>query len=163
MLSLTDEGKGAATNVVTTHLGTAIDARLGIIKSPATNCASKFDPRAVSGTSVPPVDHPMTKKLEEMRDRYTCNVLEYVLERIDVLALDESIARRFMEEITTESHILFDSSVYESAVFRSTLGGDDTDMDVDVGDLPTEGDLDERLAKAKAKFEEVVRRESRDG
>ena len=65
-----------------------------------------------------------------------------------------------MEEITTESHILFDSSVYESK-YRSTLG-DETDGDLEL-DLPSEGDLDERLAKAKAKFEEVVRQESRDG
>mmetsp|Transcript_7800 Transcript_7800/g.16288 ORF Transcript_7800/g.16288 Transcript_7800/m.16288 type:complete len:553 (+) Transcript_7800:204-1862(+) len=160
--SLTHAGKAASANVVKTHLGTAIDARLGIINSPAGNCASLFDPRAVSGTSVPPLNHPMTAKLEAMRDKYTRNVLAYVLERIEVLALDESIARRFMEEITTESHILFDSSVYESKYTnRSTLGGDETDGDY-TADLPSEGDLDEKLAKAKARFEEVVRQESRD-
>ncbi|GMH49771.1 hypothetical protein TrLO_g7310 [Triparma laevis f. longispina] len=166
----------ASSNVVKTHLGTNIDARLGLIRSPIEDCTSTFDPRAVSGTSVPPLNHPMTAKLEEMRDHYTRNVLAYVLERIEVLALDESIGRRFMEEITTQSHILFDASTM-SQKYRQTSrnsrgnsfddfspGDSDSESFWDDVELPTEEDLDARLAKAKEKFEEVIdRAASRDG
>ncbi|GMH84993.1 hypothetical protein TrVE_jg5115 [Triparma verrucosa] len=166
----------ASSNVVKTHLGTKIDARLGLIHSPMEDCTSTFDPKAVSGTSVPPLNHPMTAKLEEMRDHYTRNVLAYVLERIDVLALDEAIGRRFMEEITTESHILFDASTL-SQKYRQTSrnsrgnsyddfspGERDSESFWDDVELPTEEDLDARLAKAKEKFEEVIgRASSRDG
>ena len=102
----------------------------------------------------------------------------YVLERIDVLALDETIAMEFMDEIETESHTLFDSSVLESRFstapepgsvdaggartlsvddpYRSYVEGDDEDL------LPSKDDIDSRLAKAKQRFEEVVRTKSVD-
>ena len=101
-----------------------------------------------------------------------------MLERIDVLALDETIAMEFMDEIETESHTLFDSSVLESRFstapepgsvdaggartlsvddpYRSYVEGDDEDL------LPSKDDIDSRLAKTKQRFEEVVRTKSVD-
>jgi hypothetical protein len=152
-------------STVTTHLGTKINAKLGIINSPAADCTSTFDDKAVSGMSVPPANHPLTAKLEAMRDRYTKNILTYVLERIEVLALDETIAMEFMDEIETQSHSLFDASVLESKYstagsveddYNSFFEGQDDDL------LPTKDDIDERLRKAKAKFEEILRSKSVD-
>ena len=178
-LGVIKEGKKEGGEVVTTHLGTKIDARLGIIQSPAVDCTSKFDLSAVSGTSMPPYSHPMTAKLEAMRMSYTNQVLAYVLERIEVLAVDESLAKEFMDAITTESHALF-SVGGGGQISRGgrTVSGESTEdygdeeegretfqeVDVEEGgggrevsrQLPTEEDLDERLRNAKERFEEMV-------
>ncbi|GMH75037.1 hypothetical protein TrRE_jg2100, partial [Triparma retinervis] len=83
----------------------------------------------------------------------------YVLDRISVLAFDEGLARSFMEAITTESHRLF-----------GVEGGGGGESDDDYRDseggelnLPTDEDLDERLRRAKERFEEIVEVEKREG
>ena len=157
-------------STVTTHLGTKINAKLGIINSPALDCTSAFGDGAVSGMSVPPANHPLTAKLEAMRDKYTKNVLTYVLERIEVLALDETVAMEFMDEIETESHMLFDASVLEnkySTVDGGRAGSIDANYDCfvegqDENLLPTVDDIDARLKKAKEKFEGLLRQKSTD-
>ena len=128
---------------------------------------------------MPPYSHPMTAKLEAMRMSYTNQVLAYVLERIEVLAVDESLAKEFMDAITTESHALFSvgGGGQISRGGRTVSGegtedygeeeeGRETFQEVDVEEwvggrevsrqLPTEEDLDERLRNAKERFEEMV-------
>jgi|NorSeaMetagenome_1021524.scaffolds.fasta_scaffold71416_1 hypothetical protein len=67
--------------VVKTHLGTKIGVNLGGIKAPIEDCASAYNKYAVSGTSMPPKNHPMSAHLEVQREKYTKEVLSFVLQR----------------------------------------------------------------------------------
>ncbi|GMI45293.1 hypothetical protein TrCOL_g13319 [Triparma columacea] len=126
-------------------------------------------------------------QLEEMRMKYTTQVLAYVLDRIEVLAVDEGIGREFMEVITEESHVLFSvgggggrntgrqesgepwgEGGREGGVESGTTGTEydseglrDSDLGMDF-EMPTDEDLDERLRRAKERFEEIVEVEKRE-
>ena len=57
--------------MIKTHLGTKIGVNLGGIKAPIEDCASAYNKFAVSGTSMPPKNHPMAEKMEAQREKYT--------------------------------------------------------------------------------------------
>jgi hypothetical protein len=118
---------------ITTHLGTKIDVTLGkAIIAPPINCESAFISNACSGSSMPPFDHPQAESIEAMRNAYTARVLTYVLDRIQTLAIDETIAKQFMSEIESQSYSLFDDAI-----------GDDVSESFD---------LDDALEMAKERF-----------
>jgi hypothetical protein len=158
---------------VTTHLGTKINAQLGLINAPVNNMVfeSAFDSNAVSGMSIPPRTHPAFARVEEQKNRYTQDVLRYVLERIDKFKLDPELAKQFMAEIEKESAILFDmsqldlseidESEFDTMCSEFTDGGDETSsiyksLPLTVQQSLSKQTLDERLRIAKARFDMVV-------
>lgn len=111
---LAEQVEGEA-RIVTTHIGTKINAGLGTIKSPVDpkGFRSAFDEKAVSGRSVPPKNHPVALKLQQQREEYTNRVLEFVLDRINNMSGlqdAQALASEFMSDIENESKVLFDES-----------------------------------------------------
>ncbi|GMH68964.1 hypothetical protein TrLO_g1256 [Triparma laevis f. longispina] len=151
-----DGGPVPGPATVTTHIGTRINARLGVIKAQLNNGAmpSALEPNAVSGSSMPPKSHPLAPKLAEQRDEYTRKVLEYATKRVmNMPGIEkQQFLESFMSEIEGDSRWEDDEDEEEGDEFCSEIY--DSAMSVE--------DLDARLKKAKAKFEEALgRQESR--
>lgn len=112
---------------------------------------SAYNKFAVSGTSMPPRNHPMSAKLEAQREKYTKDVLSFVLQRIAPLEVkvERELVMSFMDEIEAESHTIFNTSILDD----SRISDDWT-----AGEMADIVDIDERLKQAKARFEEAMKR-----
>jgi hypothetical protein len=148
---------------VTTPIGKKIDAKLGVIKSPAPDNAfpSAFSHNAVSGTSMPPNNHPVAARLAEQRDKYTNDVLVWVASKAKKLNLDKSIVDSFMTEIEDESRAMF--NVSNIGLDSEEEEGDDSTYESEIYDSAMSlEDIDAKLKRAKMRFEEAIRRKEEE-
>jgi hypothetical protein len=93
----------------------------------------------------------MSAKLEAQREKYTKDVLSFVLQRIAPLEVkvERELVMSFMDEIEAESHTIFNTSILDD----SRISDDWT-----AGEMADIVDIDERLKQAKARFEEAMKR-----
>jgi len=175
-----------------TYLGTEIPLSFNKpINAGALNCNSAYNMNAVSVISVPPQNHPMTAKVEQMRVRYTMEVLSYARERMEVMEAEleglgwfddpdgsdsddddaqsgvkGGLITKFMSGVETDADSFFDLSINEDEDDYS-----DGDLDQSEGGgrsrfesndsyaaIPTEEDIDAKLAIAKRRFDEIVKK-----
>ena len=99
---------------------------------------------------MPPRNHPMSAKLEAQREKYTKDVLSFVLQRIAPLEVkvEREMVMSFMDEIEAESHTIFNTSILDDSRISDDWAAGEMIID----------DIDERLKKAKARFEEAMKR-----
>ncbi|GMI01538.1 hypothetical protein TrVE_jg12115 [Triparma verrucosa] len=148
-------------DTITTHIGTRINARLGVIKAQLNNGAmpSAYEPNAVSGSSMPPKNHPVAPKLKQQRDEYTRKVLEYATQRVkNMPGIEKSFLESFMSEIEVDSRWTEE----EDLEGEEGEGEDEFCSEIYDSAMSVE-DLDARLKRAKAKFEEALQKQESRG
>ena len=120
---------------------------------------SAYEPNAVSGSSMPPKNHPVAPKLKQQRDEYTRKVLEYATQRVkNMPGIEKSFLESFMSEIEVDSRWTEE----EDLEGEEGEGEDEFCSEIYDSAMSVE-DLDARLKRAKAKFEEALQKQESRG